>query len=84
MLPILKAEDNPSKKYIINFQGLNLGEGYAEGEFSDCRNISSVLAPCITQRSARTKEARITSAIAACRFKYFLISGTENTLPIKK
>lgn len=56
MLPYLTAEAENSKKYIVNFQGLNLGEGYTDGEFSDCKNVSSVLAPCVTQRFARVLE----------------------------
>lgn len=56
MLPYLTAESENAKKYIINFQGLNLGEGYADGEFSDCKNLSSVLAPCISQRFGRSSQ----------------------------
>ena len=57
MLPYLNAEKENSKKYVVNFQGLNLGEGYAEGEFSHTENISCALAPCISQRFGRELEA---------------------------
>lgn len=53
MLPILNAESDNSKKYVVNFRGLNLGEGYQDGEFSHTENVSSVLAPCLTQRFGR-------------------------------
>lgn len=53
MLPILSANNENSKKYVVNFRGLNLGEGYQEGEFSHTENVSSVLAPCLTQRFGR-------------------------------
>lgn len=53
MLPILNAESDNSKKYVVNFRGLNLGEGYQDGEFSHMENMSSVLAPCLTQRFGR-------------------------------
>lgn len=57
MLPYLNAEKENSKKYVVNFQGINLGEGYAEGEFSHTENISCALAPCISQRFGRELEA---------------------------
>lgn len=57
MLPILRSDNENSKKYVVSFQGLNLGEAYQEGEFSACENLSSALAPCLSQRYARVKEA---------------------------
>ena len=45
-----------SKKYIVAFKGLNYGEGYEDGEFSDAKNISLDEFPCLTQRSGRKKE----------------------------
>lgn len=53
MLPYLNAESENSKKYIVAFQGLNYGEGWSEGEFSDTRNVSSALFPSLTQRWVR-------------------------------
>jgi hypothetical protein len=41
---------------VVNFRGLNLGEGYQDGEFSHTENVSSVLAPCLTQRFGRVLE----------------------------
>ena len=58
MLPFLTAEAENSKKYIVNFQGLNLGEGRMDGEFSHTENISSVLSPCVTQSYARVLEGK--------------------------
>ena len=40
------------------FRGLNYGEGWADGEFSDCRNISTAMFPCISQRFARAGAAK--------------------------
>lgn len=56
MLPILNSAAARSKKYIVNFQGINYSEGYAEGEFSESKNVSSVMAPCLTPRYERTRE----------------------------
>lgn len=55
MLPILKATNNKSKKYVVSFQGINYGEGYREGEFSHCKNLSTRNFPCISQRLGRVK-----------------------------
>lgn len=78
MLPILNPTQTNSKKYIVNFQGLNLGEGYSDGEFSACENISSALSPCITQRWGRTREAEH-SAPSALHAKdgLIIIDGTK-------
>lgn len=78
MLPFLTAESENSKKYVINFQGLNLGEGYAEGEFSDCKNLSSVLAPCISQRFGRSSEVEYEAPTAIhAKDGLFVIDGTN-------
>lgn len=57
MLPYFRgATEENSKKYIVQFRGLNLGEGYQDGDFSDCMNISSALFPCISTRWGRSEE----------------------------
>ena len=53
-LPYLTQVANATKKYVVAFRGLNLGEGCQDGELLDCRNISTEKYPCITQRAART------------------------------
>lgn len=78
MLPYLTDTNENTKKYIINFQGLNLGEGYQEGEFSDCKNVSSVLAPCISQRFTRVKTATYTAPTAMhAKEGMLVIDGTS-------
>lgn len=52
-LPYLSPVASASKKYVVAFRGLNLGEGYQDGEFLDCTNLSAEKSPCITQRAAR-------------------------------
>lgn len=56
MFPILHEVRQNSKKYIVRFGGLNLGEDYQDGNFSDTKNVSSVLYPTITQRFGRVSE----------------------------
>ena len=78
MLPFLNSGNKNSKKYVVNFRGLNLSEGYQEGDFSDCKNISSALAPCVTQRSGRAVVAEYSAPAAIhAKDKLFVINGTQ-------
>ncbi len=54
MLPYLNGTKQNSKKYVVQFKGLNYGEEYADGEFSDTKNISTDEFPCLTQTKALT------------------------------
>ena len=56
MLPFLNPTNKKSKKYVVAFKGLNYGEGYEDGEFSETKNISLDEFPCLTQRYARVEE----------------------------
>lgn len=78
MLPFLKAEEQPTKKYVVQFQGLNMSAGYTDGEFSDCKNVSSVLSPCLTQRFARVVEGEYISPSAVhAKEGLLVIDGTD-------
>ena len=78
MLPYLNETRENSKKYIIGFNGLNYGEGWADGEFSDSRNISTALHPCVTQRFARKVEGTFTSPSAMyAKDCLLVIDGTD-------
>lgn len=61
MLPILNVANNKSKKYVVSFKGINFGEGYEEGEFSDTKNVSTEQFPCVSQRSGRVSEGTYSS-----------------------
>lgn len=61
MFPYLQEVSNPSKKYTVNFRGINYGEGTQDGEFADTLNLSTDQYPCITQRAARIKDGEYTS-----------------------
>ncbi len=52
-LPRLKNDILRQKKYIINFGGLNKGVNAAEGELSECFNLSSFKQPYIYPRGKR-------------------------------
>ena len=49
----MNPTNKKSKKYVVAFKGLNYGEGYEDGEFSDAKNISLDEFPCLTQRHGR-------------------------------
>lgn len=61
LLPYLTETTNPSKKYVVAFKGINYGEGWQEGEFSDTENLSTEKYPCISQRAARVKVGAYTA-----------------------
>ena len=78
MLPFLNSTNDNSKKYVVAFQGLNYGEGYADGELSDCENLSSVLFPCLTQRFGRTAAGAFTAPSAMhAKEGLVVIDGTQ-------
>lgn len=52
---MLREQSENTKKYVVSFRGLNLGEGHQEGEFSHTENVSSVLYPSLTQRYGRER-----------------------------
>jgi len=54
-LPYLRPVRTKTKKYIVSFRGINYGEGYGEGEFSETVNTSSALYPCLSQRFGRVE-----------------------------
>lgn len=60
-LPFLAETANPSKKYTVAFRGINYGEGYKDGELSDCENLSTEKFPCISQRAKRVKTGQFTN-----------------------
>lgn len=67
MLPYLNGTKQNSKKYVVQFRGLNYGEEYADGEFSETENISTDEYPCLTQRYGRVQasnDAKFSNASA--------------------
>lgn len=53
MLPFLNVTAKNSKKYVVSFRGINYGEEWQEGEFSETKNVSTVKFPCVSQRYGR-------------------------------
>lgn len=61
VLPYLKDYGDRTEQYIVNFRGINYGEGWANGEFADTKNLSSEKYPCITPRRERVMVGQYTS-----------------------
>lgn len=63
-LPYMQNTKNKSKEYIINFFGLNYGEGTKAGEFAETENLSVSAYPVLTQRFSRAVHKALTSPTA--------------------
>ena len=61
MLPYLNKETNRTEKYIVQFRGINYGEGARDGEMSACENLSTEKYPFLVPRRNRTKVAQYTA-----------------------
>ena len=61
VFPFLKDDGSRKESYIVNFRGLNYGEGYVDGEFAQTTNLSSEKYPCIAPRRERVKVGQFTA-----------------------
>ena len=52
-LPHIKNSERKASSQITEFKGINLGDGYAEGEFSQMVNMSSRQYPTLSPRMGR-------------------------------
>ena len=78
MFPYLQEVSNPSKKYTVNFRGINYGEGTQDGEFADTLNLSTDQYPCITQRAARIMDGEYASpSTLHSKGKLLVIDGKD-------
>lgn len=78
MLPYLKATRSKTKRYTINFSGINLGNGIEDGEFCDTFNLSTSGYPCLTQRASREIVSDLTSPTALySNKKLCYVDGTD-------
>ena len=60
-MPFLNVPKNKTEKYIVNFRGINYGEGYRDGELAESKNLSSEKYPCISPRRERAVVGEYTS-----------------------
>lgn len=77
-LPYLTDDGSRTEKYIVNFRGLHYGEGYVDGQLSDCVNLSTEKSPYITPRRERLLEGEYTSPSALhAKDGLLVIDGTQ-------
>lgn len=77
-LPAMPYSDNKTSRQIIQFGGIQYGQGGREGEFSDTLNLSSRLYPAISQREGRTKAASPDRGTALFGWsKLCIVDGTK-------
>lgn len=58
-LPDMPTSEEKSRKYIVDFKGLNLGAGAQDGEMSACWNLSTKEYPCLSQRGSREIKTKL-------------------------
>lgn len=63
-LPQMVSNVNKSKKYVVEFGGINKSSRFREGELGDSLNLSSDLLPYISQRGKREQMGEFESPTA--------------------
>ena len=58
---MLNVVSKNSKKYTVSFRGINYGEEYMDGEFSETKNVSTEKFPCVSPRFAREEVGTYTA-----------------------
>lgn len=77
-LPYLRNRKQKSEKQIVAFRGINYGEGVADGQLSDSKNITAEQFPCLTPRKARSAQAGYEN-VTGVYYKdgQFVVDGTS-------
>lgn len=77
-LPYFQSVNRKNKKQIINFGGLNYGQGASEGELSESLGLSSARFPCLSQRDGRKTAGSYEHASGLyARGKLCVVDGTD-------
>lgn len=77
-MPILRVPGNRSEEYTVAFRGINYGEGAADGQLEDSRNVTAERFPCLSPRKGRTAENGYDN-VTAVYYKngLFVVAGTD-------
>lgn len=76
--PRLPSRRQKTQRQIITFRGVNYGNGTAEGQLEDSRNLSSEQYPCMSPRGGRERLSEYTNATAVYyKNGLFVVDGTE-------
>lgn len=63
-LPYLTDTGSRTKKSVIRFLGVNYSENITDGQLEDCRNLSTRMFPCLSQRVGRERGSTYDNATA--------------------
>lgn len=77
-LPYVTPSNARRKQQTMRFAGVNYGDGVADGELENSRNVTSERFPCLSPRAGRTVEGNYDSATAVYyKNGQFVVNGTE-------
>ena len=77
-LPYVTPSNARRKQQTMRFAGVNYGDGVADGELENSRNVTSERFPCLSPRAGRTVERNYDSATAVYyKNGQFVVNGTE-------
>lgn len=80
-LPYVTPSNARRKQQTMRFAGVNYGDGVADGELEDSRNVTSERFPCLSPRAGRSTEGEHESATALHYFRgmRFVVDGNKLT-----
>ena len=80
-LPYVTPSNARRKHQTMRFAGVNYGDGVADGELENSRNVTSERFPCLSPRAGRTVEGNYDSATAVYYFRgmRFVVDGNKLT-----
>ena len=77
-LPYVTPSNARRKHQTMRFAGVNYGDGVADGELENSRNVTSERFPCLSPRAGRSREGEHESATAVYyKNGQFVVNGTE-------
>ena len=80
-LPYVTPSNARRKHQTMRFAGVNYGNGVADGELENSRNVTSERFPCLSPRAGRSSEGEHESATAVYYFRgmRFVVDGNKLT-----
>lgn len=77
-LPYVTPSNARRKHQTMRFAGVNYGDGVADGELENSRNVTSERFPCLSPRAGRNTEGEYENATAVYyKGKRFVVDGTK-------
>lgn len=79
-LPYVTPSNARRKHQTMRFAGVNYGDGVADGELENSRNVTSERFPCLSPRAGRSREGGHESATAVYYFRGMRFVVDDNKL----